>query len=188
MSGSLLYALIAGFLLANPIASYGLIPASVLAATDRPRHAWPYAVYGMASILLFSLSGWLVRAALVSIKLAALDLPVYVLLLWGINRGLTALVARSRQLSDQAPYFFANCAVLGAGLLVITRYPDDLAAALAYSCGLAASFFVSVIVVAHFRERVETRTYSRLLAGWPSFLLMCAFLWITFEGLALLIQ
>lgn len=188
MNGPLLYALIAGFLLANPISGYGLIPASVLAATDKPRHAWPYAVYGMLSILLFSLLGWPLHAALVATGLAAVELPLYLLLLWGINRGLAALFAGSRELSDQAPYFFANCAVLGAGLLVIKRYPDLPLAALAYSCGLAASFFVSVIVIAHFRERVETRSYSRLLTGWPSFLLICAFLWITFEGLGLLLR
>jgi Na+-translocating ferredoxin:NAD+ oxidoreductase RnfA subunit len=188
MSGSLLYALIAGFLLANPLSGHGLIPASALAATDRPRHAWPYAVYGMLSILLFSLLGWLLRAALVRVQLAVVELPCFVLLLWGINQALSALFARSRDLSDQAPYFFANCAVLGSGLLVITRYPDNLLAAAVHTCGLAAGFLVTIIVIAHFRERIETQTYSRLLAGWPSFLLMSAFLWITFEGLGLLIK
>lgn len=188
MNGSLLYALIAGFLLANPLSGHGLIPASVLAATDRPRHAWPYAVYGMLSIMMFSPLGWLLHAALGVVRLQAVELPVYLLLLWGVNRALAALLARSRELSDQAPFFFANCAVLGAGLLVIARYPEDAAAALVYACGLAASFSVSVIVIAHFRERIETRSFSRLLAGWPSFLLICAFLWITFEGLGLLLR
>ena len=188
MSGSLLYALIAGFLLANPLSSHGLIPASALAATERPRHAWPYAVYGMTSILVFSLLGWLLHIALVRIRLEAVDLPCYLLLLWGINRALSGLFARSSDLSDQAPYFFANCAVLGAGLLVIARYPHDWLTATVYTAGMAAGFFVMVIVIAHFRERVETGTYSRLLAGWPSFLLMCAFLWITFEGLGSLVR
>ncbi|MDI6740548.1 MAG: Rnf-Nqr domain containing protein [Candidatus Edwardsbacteria bacterium] len=188
MNHSLLYALIAGFLLSNPFASFGLIPTSALGATQRPRDARPYAVYGMLSVPLFSLLGWLLHAALVLMRLKAIELPCYILLLWGVNRMLTALVARSRNLSDQAPYFFTNCAVMGAGLLVIARYPDDFLPALAYACGLAASFFGSVILISHFRERIETKSYSRLLAGWPSFLLVCAFLWITFEGLGLLIS
>ena len=185
MSGPLLQALLAGFLLSNPILA-GFIPTSALAATDRPANAWPYAVYGTAAVLLFSCGGWVLHLALLSTRAGWLELPLDIAMLWGINRLLPAAARRSEALTSQAPFFALNCAVLGAGLMVTGRYPHDCAPALLFAIGLSVSFFSSVIIIAHVRERIETGRFSTRLAGWPSFLLLCGFCWITFQGLALL--
>jgi Na+-translocating ferredoxin:NAD+ oxidoreductase RnfA subunit len=185
MSGPLLDALLAGFLLSNPVL-VGYIPTSALAATGRPRHAWPYAAYGAIAILLFSWSGWLLHLVLLPIRAGWLELPLDIAILWGINRLMPATARRSEELAAQAPFFALNCAVLGAGLLVTERFPQAYAPALLFAIGLSVSFFCSVIIIAHVRERIETVRFSPLLAGWPSFLLLCGFCWITFQGLALL--
>ncbi len=188
MSDTLLQTLLAGFLFSSPLFSLGLIPGSALAATERPAHAWPYAVYGMLSVLLFVPLGWLLNAGLARLGLSSVDLPCYVLLLWGVNRALSRLFRPRPELPLQRPYFRANCAVLGAGLLAIGRFADSLPGAAVLAAGSAASFFVSVVVIAHFRERIETRGLSHRLAGWPSFLLLCALLWVAFEGLGSLLR
>lgn len=185
MSGQLLDALLAGFLLSNPILT-GLIPTSALAATQRPRNAWPYAAYGAAAVLVFSCCAWLLHPALLAAHAGWLELTLDIAVLWGVNRLLAAAVRRSGELAAQAPFFAMNCAVLAAGLLVTGRYPGRMGPALLFAVGLSVSFFCSVIVIAHVRERIEIGRFSPRLAGWPSFLLICAFCWLTFQGLALL--
>ncbi len=188
MTGTLLHSLVTGLLAGDPITGIGLIPVSIAAATDRPRHAWPYAVFGLCAIVLFSPLAWLLHAGLAAVRLAALEVPCAVLLLWGVHRALTLAFRRFPSLSGQSPFFFANCAVLGSGLLAAGRSPGHLVPALGYAVGAAAGFFVATITIAHFRSRIETGRSSRLLAGWPSLLLTCAVLWIVFRGLALLVR
>ena len=188
MNGTVLQALLTGLLLASPIAAFGFIPTSALAATDRPRQTWPYAVYGSFAILLFSFCGWLLHLALLLSGAPGLELPLDILALWGVNRLLRAAVHRTGELAAQAQFVPLNCAVLGAGLVVIDRYPHDYSRALLFAAGLAAGFLISLLVIAYFRERIETGRFSPQLAGWPSFLLLCSFYWVACQGLALLIR
>ncbi|MCU0606747.1 MAG: hypothetical protein MUF78_04850 [Candidatus Edwardsbacteria bacterium] len=188
MTGALLQSLVTGLLAGDPITAIGLIPVSFAAATDRPRNAWPYAVFGMCAIVLFSPLAWLLHAGLAAARLLPLEVPGAVLLLWGVRRTLALAFRRVPALADQSPFFFANCAVLGTGLLTAGRSPGQPAAALGHAAGAAAAFFVATVTIAHLRSRIETGRAPRLLAGWPSLLLACAVLWIVFQGLALLVR
>lgn len=188
MTGTLLHSLVTGLLAGDPITGIGLIPVSLAAATDRPSHAWPYAVYGLCAIVLFSPLAWLLQAGLAAVRMSGLVVPCAVLLLWGVHRALTQSFRRFPPLLDQSPFFFANCAVLGSGLVAAGRFPGHLVPALGYAAGAAAGFFVATVTIAHLRSRIETGRSSRLLAGWPALLLACAALWIVLRGLALLVR
>ncbi|HTY07716.1 MAG TPA: Rnf-Nqr domain containing protein [Candidatus Edwardsbacteria bacterium] len=188
MNGAPFTALLAGLLLSSPLAALGYIPTSALAATERPRHAWPYAVYGACAILLFALCAWPLHLVLLAAGIAWPELPLDILALWGVNRALRALTGRSAVLQAQSPFFALNCAVLGAGLAAVERYPHDWYPALLFAAGMAVGFPAAVIVIAHCRERIETGRFSPRLAGWPSLLLLCACCCVACQGLALLLR
>ncbi|MDO9026347.1 MAG: hypothetical protein Q7U87_00545, partial [bacterium] len=76
-----------------------------------------------------------------------------------------------------------------AAALVLLQYPPASFGLMSLTLlGMSASFLVSLVLVSHLRARLETALLIKPLRGWPSFLLASGILWISFQGLLILVK
>ena len=180
--------LLSGALLSNPVIGNGFISSSSEGMTREPGSAAGYARFGALLLFVFCALAWPIHFYILSpLRLEALALPVFICLNWALLWLVRRLV-KSPHVTQVLPFYFLNCAVIGCGLVLVMGRSDSYTLALLTAAGMASGFWLSLVLLSHFRERIETRLFSRSARGWPVFLILCCIIGLVFQGMALLIK
>ncbi len=178
-----------GLLALNPAVSLGLIPTAAQGASSNHRQAFHYGLLGALTMLLYGLLAWLLHFYLITpLKFAAFELPLQMLLMPGLNWSLTRLLKPWPRLTQNLPLFYLNFLALAAALILLQRPPATFGITALTLLGMAASFLISLVLISHLLARLGAAQFSKILKGWPSFLLASGILWIAFQGLLMLVK
>lgn len=86
-----------------------------------------------------------------------------------------------RALGIYLPLIVVNCAVLGAAFLAID-YELGLIKSIVYALGVAAGYFLSIVLFAGIRERIEMAPVSRSFRGYPIAFVTASLMSLAFLG------
>jgi Na+-translocating ferredoxin:NAD+ oxidoreductase subunit A len=86
-----------------------------------------------------------------------------------------------RAMGIYLPLIVVNCAVLAAAFLIID-YNLDFIKSLVYTVGVAAGYFVSIVLFAAIRERVSLAPVSRSFQGYPIAFITASLMSLAFLG------
>jgi electron transport complex protein RnfA len=86
-----------------------------------------------------------------------------------------------RAMGIYLPLIVVNCAVLAAAFLIID-YNLDFIKSLVYTVGVAAGYFVSIVLFAAIRERVSLAPVSRSFQGYPIAFVTASLMSLAFLG------
>jgi electron transport complex protein RnfA len=86
-----------------------------------------------------------------------------------------------RALGIYLPLIVVNCAVLGAAFLAID-YELGLIKSIVYALGVAAGYFLAIVLFAAIRERIEMAPVSRSFKGYPISFVTASLMSLAFLG------
>ena len=86
-----------------------------------------------------------------------------------------------RALGIYLPLIVVNCAVLGAAFLAID-YQLGLVKSIVYALGVAAGYFLALVLFAGIRERIEMAPVSRSFKGYPIAFVTSSLMSLAFLG------
>ena len=86
-----------------------------------------------------------------------------------------------RALGIYLPLIVVNCAVLGAAFLAID-YELGLLKSIVYALGVAAGYFLALVLFAGIRERIEAAPVSRSFKGYPIAFVTSSLMSLAFLG------
>lgn len=190
MTGTdILISLAAGMFVFQPLICFGLFPSSSEGMLREPRKALAYSLVGGTIITLFGISAWMLHyLILLPLHILPLELPLLLLLMWGFEYLLRMSSINIPELRGQFAFYYTNTAVLGSGLILIQLTPSDIFTALGRALGMGLGFLVSNLIISFFREKTEMASGSRVMYGWPHFLLICAAFWFLFNEVSTLLK
>lgn len=88
-----------------------------------------------------------------------------------------------KSLGIYLPLITTNCAVLGVALTVARDYPfSDFKTGIAYAFGTSFGFFISIVLLASIREKLENNDIPESFKGKPIVLIMACLMAIAFTG------